>query len=75
MPADDERLRWKKISAEHPVNEALDHAALHARALSNQLPAPRVSGTPYRTPHEILATAIHHSPTTRSSDSIATPTL
>jgi hypothetical protein len=75
MPADDERLRWKKISGEHPVNEALDHAALHARALSNQLPAPTAPGTPYRTPHEILTPAIHHSRTTRSSDSIATPTL
>jgi hypothetical protein len=72
MPANDERLRWKKISSEHPVNEALDHAALHAHALSNQLPAPTAPGTPYQTPHEILATAIHHGRTTRSSESIAT---
>jgi hypothetical protein len=74
MPAEGQQLRWAKISKDHPINDALDLAAAHARALIGQLPAPNPNGTPYRTPHEILAPAILDR-RTRRSDKAPTPSM
>jgi hypothetical protein len=54
MPAEGKLLRWAKISREHPINDALELAAAHARALISQLPPPHPGDPRYRTPHEIL---------------------
>jgi hypothetical protein len=60
MPAEGQLHRWAKVSNDHPINDALDLAATHARALISQLPAPHLPGSPYRTPHEIITAAVVH---------------
>jgi len=58
MPAEGQLLRWAKVSNDHPLNDALDLAVSHARALISQLPPPHAGGARYRAPHEILVPAV-----------------
>jgi hypothetical protein len=75
MPAEGQLLRWAKASKDHPINEALDLAATHARALISQLPAPQPGGPQYRRPHEILAPPVIHDGQSRISQTIVSPAL
>jgi hypothetical protein len=75
MPAEGQLLRWAKVSNDHPINDALDLAATHARALISQLPPPHPSGPQYRRPHEILAPPVIHHGQPRSSQNIVPPAL
>ena len=75
MPAEGQLLRWAKVSNDHPINDALDLAATHARALISQLPPAHPSGPKYRRPHEILAPPVIHDGQPRSSKTIVSPAL
>jgi len=75
MPDDVQVLRWAKVSNDHPINDALDLAAAHARALISQLPPPHLSGPQYRRPHEILAPPVIHDGQPRSSQTTVSPAL
>jgi hypothetical protein len=75
MPDEGQLLRWAKVSNDHPINDALDLAANHARALISQLPTPHPSGPQYRRLHEILAPPVIHDAQPRSSLSNVTLAL
>jgi hypothetical protein len=75
MPAEGQLLRWAKVRNDHPINDALDLAATHARALISQLPPAHPSGPKYRRPHEILAPPVIHDGQPRSSKTIVSPAL
>jgi hypothetical protein len=75
MPDAGQVLRWAKVSNDHPIKDALDLAAAHARALISQLPPPHLSGPQYRRPHEILAPPVIHDGQPRSSQTTVSPAL
>lgn len=75
MPAEGQQLRWVKVSNDHPINDALDLAATHARALISQLPPPHPTGPQYRRPYEILAPTVMHYGQPRANQTVVKPAL
>ncbi|MGH3735391.1 MAG: hypothetical protein ACRDT6_07175 [Micromonosporaceae bacterium] len=58
MPAAGTRLGWAAVSHHHPITDAVELAAAHARGLTYQLPPPRLTGSPYRAAPEVLASEL-----------------
>jgi len=67
-PADGRLLRWRKVSHEHPVTEAVELAIAHARGLMGQLPRPTPARSPFRSPHEVLAPQLLYTERIRPPD-------
>jgi hypothetical protein len=66
-PAAGARLRWRKVSYDHPVTEAVELAIAHARGLMGQLPPPKPARSPFRSPHEVLAPQLLYTDRVRPS--------
>jgi hypothetical protein len=75
-PSDSKQLRWRTISAGHPITDAVNLATGHARGLMAQLPPARPPRSPYPSPYEVLTPQLHHTGRTRPPDpTVPAPTL
>ena len=75
-PADGRLLRWRKVSHEHPVTEAIELAIAHARGLMGQLPPRPAARSSFRSPHEVLAPQLLYTDRVRPpSPTTPAPTL